>query len=138
MELKEHVAEIVAAYVRKNPVPADQLSKTIVAVHDALAGLGKEPAPVTTQEPAVPIRRSVKPDRIICLECGKSAKMLRRHLTSAHDLTPAEYRAKWELDHDYPMTAPNYAAQRSEFAKSIGLGRKGRGAPPEPPAQAPE
>jgi predicted transcriptional regulator len=135
VELKEHVAEIVAAYVRRNPVSADQLTQTIIAVHDALAGLGQEPAPVATREPAIPIRRSIKPDRIICLECGKGAKMLRRHLATAHDLTPDEYRAKWDLDRDYPMTAPSYAARRSEFAKTIGLGRKGRGAPPEPPAQ---
>jgi predicted transcriptional regulator len=134
VELKEHVAEIVAAYVRRNPVSADQLTQTIIAVHDALARLGQEPEPIATQEPAVPIRRSIKPDRIICLECGKGAKMLRRHLANAHDLTPDSYRTKWELDRDYPMTAPAYAQHRSEFAKAIGLGRKGRGAPPEQPA----
>jgi len=127
VELKEHVAEIVSAYLRKNHVSADQLTTTITTVYEALAGLGKPGEPVAAPTPAVPVRRSLRPDQITCLECGWSGKTMRRHLTSAHGLTPDEYRTRWSLERGYPMVAPNYAAQRSEFAKSIGLGARGRG-----------
>jgi predicted transcriptional regulator len=128
-EVLRMAAEIVSAYVSRNPVAGDQLANVIKTVHASLSALleggGKlgEAAP----KPAVAVRRSVTPDYLICLEDGKKLKMLKRHLRSTYDLTPDEYRAKWGLPADYPMVAPNYAAQRSAFAKKIGLGRKGRG-----------
>lgn len=127
MELKEHVAEIVSAYLRKNHVPVDQLTSTITIVYDALATLGKPEEPIIALTPAVPVRRSVRPDQITCLDCGWSGKTMRRHLAAIHGVTPDEYRTRWSLGPDYPMVAPDYAAQRSEFAKSIGLGAGGRG-----------
>jgi predicted transcriptional regulator len=129
--LAELTAEIVAAYVGNNTVSREDVSKLITDVHAALAKvpeLGSEPAP-EPQEPAVPIRRSVTPDAIVCLEDGKKFKSLRRHLRNHHDMTPEEYRAKWSLRPDYPMVAPNYAKARSELAKSLGLGRKPTKAP---------
>jgi predicted transcriptional regulator len=132
---KEHVAEIVSAYLRKNQVSADQLTSTIMAVYDALAGLGKPEEPVVTLTPAVPVRRSVRPDQITCLECGWSGKTMRRHLAAVHGFTPDEYRTRWGLPSDYPIVAPSYAAQRSEFAKSIGLGARGRGRRGDTPSQ---
>jgi MucR family transcriptional regulator, transcriptional regulator of exopolysaccharide biosynthesis len=135
VEIKEHVAEIVSAYLRKNYVSADQLTSTIATVYDTLARLGKPDDPAVPLTPAVPVRRSVRSDHITCLECGWSGKTIRRHLTSAHGLTPGEYRARWSLERDYPMVAPNYAAQRSEFAKSIGLGARGRGRRGDAPSQ---
>jgi len=122
--MKEQVAEIVAAYVKKNPVPADQLPATIATVYAALAGLGNsEPAVAPT--PAVPIRRSVGPETIICLDCGRKAKMLKRHLLTAHAMTVDEYRTRWALPPDYPMVARNYSERRSALAKTLGLGRRG-------------
>jgi predicted transcriptional regulator len=119
------VAEIVAAYVGNNLVAAAQLPELIRCVHAGLAGLGGDvEAPAEPLKPAVPIRRSVTPDYIVCLEDGKKLKMLKRHLSSTYDMTPAEYREKWGLPADYPMVAPNYSARRSEFARQIGLGRK--------------
>lgn len=117
-------SDIVAAHVSNNSVSAEELSTLITSVYSALAGLGA-PAPVAEAppEPAVSVRSSVKPDFIVCLEDGKKLKMLKRYLRSNYNLTPEEYRAKWGLPADYPMVAPNYAAQRSEFAKKIGLGR---------------
>jgi len=99
----------------------------IATVHTALAGIesGALPEPAKELVPAVPIRRSITPDAITCLECGYSGKMLKRHL-AMHQLTPAAYRERWGLKSDYPTVAPNYAARRSELAKSIGLGRQGR------------
>lgn len=123
--------EIVSAYVSNNNIPPAQLPELIVSVSSALGQLSRpeEPQP-EPQKPAVPIRRSVKPDEITCLECGKKFKSIRRHLTSAHGLEPNAYRQKWGLARDYPMTAPNYAERRSQLAKSIGLGRKkGEAAP---------
>ncbi len=118
-------ATIVSAYVGQNTLQAQQLPEVINSVFHALTGL--QGAPVETQaepaRPAVPIKRSVTPEYIICLEDGKKLKMLKRHLRSTYDMTPDEYRTKWGLPPDYPMVAPNYAAQRSEFAKRIGLGR---------------
>ncbi len=118
----ELVSKIVTAYVSHSSVSTDQLPGLIRSVHDALSGIGDRP--VQSREPAVPIKRSVKPDYIVCLEDGKKLKMLKRHLRTAFDLSPQEYRIKWRLPEDYPMVAPKYAKQRSELAKKIGLGRK--------------
>lgn len=117
--------EIVSAYVANNPLPNDQLSSLIQQVYHAVASLGREEQPEEPKaQPAVPVRRSVKPHEIVCLECGKGQKMLKRHLLTAHGLTPDDYRAKWSLPSDYPVVAPDYARLRSQFAKQIGLGRK--------------
>ncbi len=117
--------DIVAAYVANNTVPASQVPEVINTVFNSLNSLdgGSEAAPEPAK-PAVSVRRSVTPDYIVCLEDGKKLKMLKRHLRAAYDMSPEEYRAKWGLAADYPMVAPNYAAQRSAFAKKIGLGRK--------------
>ena len=121
--------EVVAAYVGNNELPAAQISEVIGAVHKSLSGLqgGAGESQAARSKPAVPIRRSVTSDYIVCLEDGKKLKMLKRHLRTTYNLTPDEYRAKWGLASDYPMVAPNYAKQRSEFAKKIGLGRKRAG-----------
>ena len=123
--LMEQTTEIVVAYLRKNQISADELSRVIGEVHSSLSNLGGAPA-TPPQEPAVPIKKSIQPDYLVCLEDGKKLKMLKRHLRTNHEMTPEEYRAKWGLSPDYPMVAPNYAEQRSEFAKDIGLGRKCR------------
>ncbi|WP_114393082.1 MucR family transcriptional regulator [Oleisolibacter albus] len=120
-------AKIISAYVSNNPVEPAALPDAIQAVHIALANLGKEPEPVAEPlVPAVPIKKSVTPSHIICLEDGKKLKMLKRYLKSTYGMTPEEYRARWGLPKDYPMTAPDYAEQRSTLAKQIGLGRKSR------------
>ena len=122
-ELLARTTEIVAAHVSRNTVPVDQVPALINDIHEALAGLGvEEPDPT----PAVPIKRSVRKATIVCLECGKVGKTLKRHLSTAHGLGVKEYRERWKLPKDYPLVAPNYAAQRSELAKKIGLGRKPR------------
>ena len=119
------VAEIVSAYVSNNTVPTNQLSDLIISVHQSLMNVGEKPP--ETLNPAVPIKKSVKPDYIVCLEDGKKLKMLKRHLKTAYNMTPDEYRQRWGLPSDYPMVAPNYAAQRSKLAKEIGLGtRRGK------------
>lgn len=118
----ELAAEIVAAFVSYNPLPKSELPSLIEAVHSAVKRLESAPPQVEAKTPAVPIRRSITPDFLICLDDGKRFKSLRRHLTSL-GLTPAQYRAKWNLPSDYPMTAPNYAAQRSAIAKTLGLGQ---------------
>jgi predicted transcriptional regulator len=124
-DLLRMTAEVVAAYVRNNPLPAAELSSIIHTVHGSLAALdGDSVSNVEPLRPAVSIRRSVQPDHIVCLEDGKKLKMLKRHLRTTYGMSPEEYRAKWGLPPDYPMVAPNYAKQRSEFAKQIGLGRK--------------
>ncbi len=117
---------VVTAYVKNNPVPASDLPNVIRVIHATLGGLssGSSRSLVTTQKPAVPPKKSITPDHIICLEDGKKLKMLKRYLRSRYKLSPDEYRAKWGLPNDYPMVAPNYSARRSEFAKKIGLGRK--------------
>lgn len=120
-------ADIVAAHVGNNSVAISDLPLLIQTVHGALAGLGDTAEPEVKQEPAVSIRASVKPDYIVCLEDGKKMKMLRRYLMTHYDMTPEDYRAKWNLPADYPMTAPNYAERRRVLAKEIGLGTKGRG-----------
>lgn len=123
--LMEHVADIVSAHVSNNSVSAADLPTLIKTLHTSLAGLGKPAEPVEEpREPAVSIRSSVKPDRLTCLDCGAKFKMLKRHLTTDHNLTPAEYRARWILADSYPMVAADYAAMRADIAKKIGLGRK--------------
>jgi predicted transcriptional regulator len=117
-------SDIVAAYVTRNPVVPADLSKLIATVHGSLKQLDEPRAPVPAQTPAVPIKKSITPDYLICLEDGRKLKMLKRHLRTTYGLTPEGYRAKWGLAPDYPMVAPNYAKQRSAFAKDIGLGRK--------------
>jgi predicted transcriptional regulator len=118
-------ADIVAAHVSNNSVAVNDLPLLIQNVHGALAGLGGKPAvPEAKLEPKVPIRSSVKPDYLVCLEDGKKLKMLKRHLMTHYNMTPDQYRAKWGLNADYPMVAPNYAEQRRTLAKSIGLGTK--------------
>ena len=118
-------ADIVAAYVQNNPMPAVGLPDLIASVNSALKGIGL-PSKATEPElvPAVNPKRSVFPDYIVCLEDGKKFKSLKRHLSVHYGLTPEEYRSKWSLAREYPMVAPNYAAQRSALAKSSGLGRK--------------
>jgi predicted transcriptional regulator len=120
-------ADIVAAHVSNNSVAVSDLPLLIQNVHGALSGLGTPVAePVVKQEPAVSIRSSIKPDYIVCLEDGKKLKMLKRHLMTHYQLTPDQYRSKWNLPADYPMVAPNYAEQRRTLAKKIGLGTKRR------------
>jgi predicted transcriptional regulator len=123
--LMRMTADVVAAYVGNNTLPTTQLADLIGAVYSSLRGLdGHAPEPkVEPAKPAVAIKKSVTPDYLVCLEDGKKLKMLKRHLRSTYNMTPDEYRAKWNLPPDYPMVAPNYAAQRSAFAKEIGLGR---------------
>ena len=117
--------DIVAAYVANNTVPAGQVPEVINTVYNSLTTLdGGTGASAEPAKPAVSVRRSITPEYIICLEDGKKLKMLKRHLRAAYDMSPEEYRVKWGLASDYPMVAPNYAAQRSAFAKKIGLGRK--------------
>ncbi len=140
----ELAADIVSAYVSNNSVQAAELPALLAAVHGALAqtGFGQQEQTQAELVPAVPVRKSVTPDTIICLEDGKKFKSLKRHLRTTYNLTPEEYRAKWNLPHDYPMVAPSYAKARSELAKTMGLGQQRRkGAAPvdpgaEPAAQA--
>ena len=118
-------ADIVSSHVANNSVAVNDLPQLIQNVFATLSGLGTPvQAPEVKLEPAVPVRSSIKPDYIICLEDGKKLKMLKRHLMTAYGMTPEEYRAKWGLKPDYPMVAPTYAAKRQELAKKIGLGRK--------------
>jgi predicted transcriptional regulator len=137
----EMAAEVVAAFVSKNPLPRGELPALIQSIHDTLARLSAGGENSTSKEepkePAVSIRKSVTPGYVICLEDGKHFKSLKRHLT-AHGLTPEQYRAKWKLPSDYPMVAANYAARRSAMAKAIGLGQlrgnagaRKRGRPPK-------
>lgn len=132
-------ARLVAAYVGNNSVPAAQLPEIIRGIYASLSGTQSpaEPAEAEAPKPAVPIRKSITPDYIICLEDGKKLKMLKRHLRTTYNMSPEEYRAKWNLAPDYPMVAPNYAARRSEFAKQIGLGRKPQEEPAPIPVPAP-
>ncbi|CAK0743608.1 hypothetical protein CCP1ISM_170009 [Azospirillaceae bacterium] len=123
---QEEVARIVAAYVSKNVIAVADLPALIRTVFAALAAAAAPPAEpeAAAPTPAVPVRKSVSADYIVCLEDGKKMKMLRRYLMSAYGLTPDQYRAKWNLPADYPMVAPNYAKTRSALAKSTGLGRR--------------
>jgi predicted transcriptional regulator len=120
-------AQIVAAHVSNNSVTPDALPTLIQDVYRTLAGVGKETAQPDKPQPAVPVKKSVFPDHIVCLEDGKKLKMLKRHLKTAYNLTPEQYRERWGLSSDYPMVAPNYARHRSSLAKKIGLGTKPRG-----------
>ena len=123
-EMLRMTTEVVSAYVGNNSLPAAQIPDVIKTVYSSIASLNQDVDAKEAPKPAVAIRNSVKPDYIVCLEDGKKLKMLKRHLRTTYDLTPDEYRAKWGLPADYPMVAPNYAKQRSEFAKKIGLGRR--------------
>jgi predicted transcriptional regulator len=119
-------AQIVSAHVSNNSVSPDALPALIQEVYKTLAGVGKEPATPEKPQPAVPVKKSLLPDHIICLEDGKKLKMLKRHLKTSYNLTPEQYRERWGLAPDYPMVAPNYAMHRSSLAKKIGLGTKPR------------
>ena len=121
---QRRTSQIVAAYVRRNPIPTDQIGGLITSVHSTLSGLGNEVVEEPPRVPAVTVRRSVRPDYIICIDCGYKGKMLKRHLQSKHGLSADQYKRRWNLPSDYPMTAPNYSERRSQFAKKIGLGRK--------------
>jgi predicted transcriptional regulator len=127
-ELLRMTAEVVSAYVSNNTLGTGQLADVIQSVYNSLRGLEGQAAepPAEPLKPAVPIRKSVTPEYLICLEDGKKLKMLKRHLRSTYNLTPDEYRAKWSLPPDYPMVAPNYAAARSHLAKQMGLGQQRR------------
>jgi predicted transcriptional regulator len=126
-DLPQLAAQIVAAYVSKNALSVEELPRVIQQVYNALNNVGSVEAPVADRpQPAVPIKRSITPEYLICLEDGKKLKMLKRHLRTAFDMTPEEYRERWDLPSDYPMVAPNYANQRSRLAKQIGLGTRAR------------
>jgi predicted transcriptional regulator len=121
-QILDWTSEIVSAHIRNAALPSGELPEMIRAVHATLIALVANGAQ-DTPEPAVPVKRSVTPDYIICLEDGRKLKMLKRHLRTAYDMTPAQYRDKWQLPPDYPMVAPNYAKARSALARKIGLGR---------------
>lgn len=125
-------SDIVIAHISNNKLAQAELPQLISAVHCALSAISASKAaePASVKEPAVPVRSSIKPDYLVCLEDGKKMKMLKRHLKVHYGLSPAEYREKWNLPKDYPMVSPNYAKRRSELAVQIGLGRGGRGRPP--------
>ena len=119
--------EIVAAHVSNNTVGVADLPTSSIRFISRSTNIGKAPAPVAERpQPAVPIKKSIHPDYLICLEDGKKLKMLKRHLKTSYNLTPEQYRERWGLRPDYPMVAPNYAKQRSKLAKDIGLGTRGR------------
>ena len=123
--------QIVSAHVAHNSVPVESLPALIQSVYSTLSTVGTAAPEPEKLQPAVPIKKSVFPDHIVCLEEGKKLKMLKRHLKTAYDLTPEQYRERWNLPRDYPMVAPDYAEKRSALAKSIGLGRKPAAAVPE-------
>jgi predicted transcriptional regulator len=125
-DLQALTTKVVAAYVGNNPVSVDELPQIINSVQAAFRGLGEDKAAAAKNEqtPAVPIKKSVTPDYVVCLEDGKKLKMLKRHLKTVYDMTPDDYRAKWGLPPEYPMVAPNYARARSEMATKLGLGKK--------------
>ena len=126
-ELLTLTSSIVAAHVSHNSLPASELPQLLKDVHATLAAMSEAKEEVQPKlEPAVPIRKSVMPDFIVCLEDGKKLKMLKRHLKTAYNMTPEEYRERWGLPPDYPMVAPNYAKQRSLLANQIGLGSRQR------------
>ena len=126
--LLEMTTEIVSAYVGNNSVTSNDLSALIQSVHRALSTVNTAPEVVdlTPKEPAVPIKKSITPDFLICLEDGRKFKSLKRHLRTKYNMSPEDYRAKWGLPKDYPMVAPNYARARSDLAKQMGLGQGGR------------
>ncbi|HEV2365324.1 MAG TPA: MucR family transcriptional regulator [Caulobacteraceae bacterium] len=128
VDLIEMTAEIVASYVENNSISTTDLPGLIQSVHRALNAVssGGEPVEAAPKEPAVPIRRSITPDYLVCLEDGRKFKSLKRHLRTKYNMSPEDYRAKWGLPKDYPMVAPNYAKARSDLAKQMGLGQGGR------------
>lgn len=128
-DLVEMAADIVSAYVSANQIPQHELPALIRTVHSALQEVSGDRAPAVdiAREPAVAVKKSITPDFIICLEDGKKFKSLKRHLRTRYGMSPDEYRAKWGLPHDYPMVAPNYAKERSNLAKRMGLGHARRG-----------
>ena len=127
-EIIEMTADIVSAYVGNNTVPATELPALIQNIHRALTSVSgeAEPAPEAPREPAVPVRKSISPDFLVCLEDGRKFKSLKRHLRTKYNMSPEEYRGKWGLPKDYLMVAPNYAKARSDLAKQMGLGQGGR------------
>jgi predicted transcriptional regulator len=127
-EIIEMTADIVSAYVGNNSVSASDLPSLIQSVHRALSGVsgGVEIVEVAPKDPAVPVKKSITPDHLVCLEDGRKFKSLKRHLRTKYNLSPEDYRAKWGLAKDYPMVAPNYAKARSDLAKQMGLGQGGR------------
>ena len=126
-ELLSLTTSIVSAQASNNIIPASDLTRTIRNVYETLAQVGSGIAPeLERPPPAVPVKRSIQPDYIVCLEDGKKFKMMKRHLMTAFRMTPQQYRERWELPPDYPMTAPNYAKQRSRLSKKIGLGTHAR------------
>jgi predicted transcriptional regulator len=138
---QRHTIDIVAAYVRKNLIPTDQIAGLINTVHTTLSSLGNEVVAEPPRVPAVSVRRSVRPDHIICIDCGYKGKLLKKHLRSKHGLSVTQYKLRWKLASDYPMTAPNYSERRSQLAKSTGLGRKRapqRSRPAAPSVTTPE
>ncbi len=126
-ELLELTTEIVSAHVMNNTISSSDLTQLIQEVYSTLTQVGAETAPVDKPRPAVPPKKSIFPDHLVCLEDGKKLKMLKRHLKTSYNMTPDEYRERWGLAADYPMVAPNYAKHRSALAKKIGLGTKPRG-----------
>jgi predicted transcriptional regulator len=131
-QLVELTADIAAAYLSANTVPAGELPSLIQTIHQALSGVssGAPAAAAEPAKPAVPLKKSITPDYLISLEDGKKYKSLKRHLRTKYNMTPDEYRSKWGLPKDYPMVAPNYAKARSEMARNMGLGQGGRGRKP--------
>ncbi len=123
-DLLAHAARIIAAHLGNNSLPVSEVPALMRIVHKSLAKIFSGAPVETTLQPAVPIRRSITPDHIICLEDGKKLKMLKRHLRTAYDMSPEDYRIRWGLALDYPMVAPNYAKQRSALAKKFGLGKR--------------
>ncbi|HNR76436.1 MAG TPA: MucR family transcriptional regulator [Parvularculaceae bacterium] len=129
-ETLQLATDIVAAFVSNNSVSADKLPGLLQEVHDAVRALASGgTASAGSQQPAVPVKKSITPDYVICLEDGKKLKMLKRYIRTQYGMSPEDYRRKWGLPADYPMVAPNYAKRRSDFAKEIGLGRAGAAAP---------
>lgn len=123
-DLLELTAEIVSAHASNNKVASEDLPNVIKQVFGTLTELGETGVPAEAPDPAVPVKKSITPDYIVCLEDGKKLKMLKRHLNTSYNMTPEQYRERWGLPADYPMVAPNYAKRRSSLAKKIGLGRK--------------
>lgn len=132
------VTKIIASYLSHHNVAPEQIPELINSVHRTIDGLGKPSEPQAALTPAVPLRRSVQRDAVVCLDCGWKGKMLRRHLSTRHGLTGEEYLKRWNLPNDHPLTAPTYSQQRSSLAKELGLGRGGRqAAAPAEAAEAP-
>jgi predicted transcriptional regulator len=130
--LRRHAAKIVTSYLKQHTVSTEELPNLIRSVHRALSTLGEPEEPEKERTPAVPVRRSVRHDYLICLDCGFRGTSLRRHLSTRHGLMPEEYRTRWNLPHDHPIVAPAYSERRAELAKAAGLGVRATAAAPEP------